>query len=61
MTISASLTAWGTEEAMAEEVAEEVNIVVPNAELVCLTRIRLGADIERASTIIATLMTNNAE
>jgi hypothetical protein len=60
MTISASLTAWGTgtEEAMEEE---EVNIVVPHADLVTLIRIRPWADFERASPIIATLMTNNAE
>jgi hypothetical protein len=60
VTISASSTAWGdgTEEEMeVEEVV--VNIVVPHADLVTLIRIRPWADFERASTIIATLMTGN--
>ncbi len=48
--------------AVAEEMeAEEVNIVLPNADLVTLIRIRLRADFERAARLIATLMTNNAE
>jgi hypothetical protein len=47
------------EEEMEEE--EEVNIVLPHADLVTLIRIRLRADFERAARLIATLMTNNAE
>jgi hypothetical protein len=36
------------------------NIVVPHADLVTLIRIHLWADFEHASTIIATVMTDNA-
>jgi hypothetical protein len=47
---------------MGEEMEEEeVDIVLPHADLVTLIRIRLRADFERAATLIATLMTNHAE
>ena len=46
---------------MAVAAAEEVKPAVRDADLVCLTGIRPWADFERASNIIATLMTNHAE